>query len=171
MYMTANFDSARFRQVLGCLPTGVVIVTGIDTQGSPVGITIGSFVSVSLDPPFVGFFVGLNSRSWPAIAEGKTFCANVLSDTQTELCWRFAKDPVDGAANRFDGIEWEKSPSGMPVLPGIIASIDCAIESITPAGDHHFVLGRVTSLDTTDIDTGAMIFYKGKVGGVALNAI
>ena len=169
--MTANFDSARFRQVLGCLPTGVVIVTGLDAEAQPIGVTIGSFVSVSLDPPFVGFFVGLNSRSWPAIAEGKTFCANVLSDTQTELCWRFAKDPVDGAANRFDGIEWEKSPSGMPILPRIIASIDCTIESITPAGDHHFVLGRVTSLNATDSDNGAMIFYKGKVGGVALNAI
>jgi flavin reductase (DIM6/NTAB) family NADH-FMN oxidoreductase RutF len=169
--MTANFDGARFRQVLGHLPTGVVIVTGLDTQGAPVGITIGSFVSVSLDPPFVGFFIGLNSRSWPAIAEGKTFCANVLSDAQTELCWRFAKDPVDGAANRFDGLEWQKSLNGMPVLPGIVASIDCTIESITPAGDHHFVLGRVTSLDAADIDNGAMIFYKGKVGGVSLNAI
>ena len=75
--MTANFDGARFRQVLGCLPTGVVIVTGIDTQGSPVGITIGSFVSVSLDPPFVGFFVGLNSRSWPAIAEESIIARDV----------------------------------------------------------------------------------------------
>jgi flavin reductase (DIM6/NTAB) family NADH-FMN oxidoreductase RutF len=169
--MTANFDGARFRQVLGCLPTGVVIVTGLDAEAQPIGVTIGSFVSVSLDPPLVGFFVGLNSRSWPAIAEGKIFCANVLSDAQTELCWRFAKDPVDGAANRFDGIAWEQSPNGMPILPGIIASIDCTIESITPAGDHHFVLGRVTSLETTDADNGAMIFYKGKVGGVVLNAI
>jgi flavin reductase (DIM6/NTAB) family NADH-FMN oxidoreductase RutF len=149
----------------------VVIVTGLDAEAQPIGVTIGSFVSVSLDPPLVGFFVGLNSRSWPAIAEGKIFCANVLSDAQTELCWRFAKDPVDGAANRFDGIAWEQSPNGMPILPGIIASIDCTIESITPAGDHHFVLGRVTSLETTDADNGAMIFYKGKVGGVVLNAI
>ena len=169
--MTANFDGARFRQVLGCLPTGVVIVTGFDIQRIPVGITIGSFVSVSLDPPFVGFFVGLNSRSWPSIAEGKTFCANVLSDAQTELCWRFAKDPVDGAANRFDGIEWEKSPSGMPILPGIIASIDCTVESVTPAGDHQFVLGQVTSLHTTDVANDAMVFYKGKVGGIAIHGI
>jgi flavin reductase (DIM6/NTAB) family NADH-FMN oxidoreductase RutF len=170
MYMTANFDSARFRQVLGHLPTGVVIVTGIDAQVQPVGVTIGSFVSVSLDPPYVGFFIG-KSRSWPDISKGTLFCANVLSDAQTELCWRFAKDPVDGAVNRFDGIEWKKSSNGLPILSGILASIECTVESVTPAGDHRFVLGRVTSLNTTDVSNDAMVFYKGKVGGVALNAI
>ena len=170
MYMTANFDSARFRQVLGHLPTGVVIVTGIDAQAQPVGVTIGSFVSVSLDPPYVGFFIG-KSRSWPDISKGTLFCANVLSDAQTELCWRFAKDPVDGAVNRFDGIEWKKSSNGLPILSGILASIECTVESVTPAGDHQFVLGRVTSLNTTDVSNDAMVFYKGKVGGVALNAI
>ena len=168
--MTANFDGARFRQVLGHLPTGVVIVTGLDAGAQPVGVTIGSFVSVSLDPPYVGFFIG-KSRSWPDISQGTLFCANVLSDAQTELCWRFAKDPVDGAANRFDGLEWQQSLNGMPILSGILASIDCTVESVSPAGDHQFVLGRVTSMDTTDITNGAMVFYKGKVGGVALNAI
>ena len=168
--MTANFDSGRYRQVLGHLPTGVVIVTGLDAQAQPVGVTIGSFVSVSLDPPFVGFFIG-KSRSWPDISKGTLFCANVLSDAQTELCWRFAKDPVDGAANRFDGLGWQKSSNGMPILSGILASIDCTVESVSPAGDHRFVLGRVTSMDTTDITNDAMIFYKGKVGGVAIHGI
>lgn len=168
--MTANFDSARFRHVLGHLPTGVVIVTGLDAEAQPVGVTIGSFVSVSLDPPYVGFFIG-KSRSWSDISSGTLFCANVLSDAQSELCWRFAKDPVDGAANRFDGLEWQQSLNGMPILSGILASIDCTVVSVTPAGDHRFVLAHVTSLHTTDIGNGAMIFYKGKVGGVALNAI
>ena len=166
--MTANFDSGRYRQVLGHLPTGVVIVTGLDTQAHPIGVTIGSFVSVSLDPPFVGFFIG-KSRSWPDISKGTLFCANVLSDAQTELCWRFAKDPVDGATNRFDGLEWQKSSNGSPILSGILASIDCTVESVTQAGDHQFVLGRVTSLGTTDVTNNAMVFYKGKVGGVAIH--
>jgi flavin reductase (DIM6/NTAB) family NADH-FMN oxidoreductase RutF len=166
--MTANFDSGRYRQELGHLPTGVVIVTGLDAQTQPVGVTIGSFVSVSLDPPFVGFFIG-KSRSWPDISKGTLFCANVLSDAQTELCWRFAKDPIDGATNRFDGLEWQKSSNGSPILSGILASIDCTVESVTQAGDHQFVLGRVTSLGTTDVTNNAMVFYKGKVGGVAIH--
>lgn len=168
--MTANFDGARFRQVLGHLPTGVVIVTGMDAQAQPIGVTIGSFVSVSLDPPYVGFFIG-KSRSWPEISSGTLFCANVLSDAQTELCWRFAKDPVDGAANRFDGLEWQKSLNGMPILSDVLASIDCTVESVTPAGDHRFVLAQVTSLNATEATHDAMVFYKGKVGGVAIHGI
>lgn len=53
--MSASFDSAQFRAVLGHVPTSVVVVTGLNAQGSPFGITIGSFASVSLDPPLVGF--------------------------------------------------------------------------------------------------------------------
>ncbi|MDA0298011.1 MAG: flavin reductase family protein [Actinobacteria bacterium] len=168
--MTANFDSAWFRQVLGHLPTGVVIVTGLDAEAQPVGVTIGSFVSVSLEPPYVGFFIG-KSRSWPDISKGTLFCANVLSDAQTELCWRFAKDPVEGAANRFDGLEWQQSLNGMPILSGILASIDCTVESVSPAGDHRFVLAQVTSLHTTEATRDAMVFYKGEVGGVAIHGI
>jgi flavin reductase (DIM6/NTAB) family NADH-FMN oxidoreductase RutF len=156
--------------VLGHLPTGVVVVTGLDTEAQPIGVTIGSFVSVSLDPPYVGFFIG-KSRSWSDISQGTLFCANVLSDAQTELCWRFAKDPVDGAANRFDGLDWQKSSNGMPILSGILASIDCTVESVTLAGDHRFVLAQVTSLHTTEVTHDAMIFYKGKVGGVAIHGI
>ena len=87
------------------------------------------------------------------------------------MCWRFAKDPVDGAANRFDGLEWQKSSNGMPTLSGILASIDCTVESVTPAGDHRFVLAQVTSLQTTEATRDAMVFYKGKVGGVAIHGI
>ena len=95
----------------------------------------------------------------------------MLSDAQTELCWRFAKDPVDGAANRFDGLEWQQSLNGMPILSGILASIDCTVESVSPAGDHRFVLAQVTSLHTTEATRDAMVFYKGKVGGVAIHGI
>jgi flavin reductase (DIM6/NTAB) family NADH-FMN oxidoreductase RutF len=56
-------------------------------------------------------------------------------------------------------------------LSGILASIDCTVESVTPAGDHRFVLAQVTSLNTTDVTNNAMIFYKGKVGGVAIHGI
>ena len=164
--MEANFDSARFRQVLGHLPTGVVVVTGVDAHGVPSGITIGSFVSVSLDPPLVGFFPANTSRSWPLISEGKSFCANVLTSEQDELCWRFAREPEGGMAARFDGLDWTKSPSGMPVLAGALAVIDCSIESVTPAGDHSFVLGRVQYLAVSESVGEAMVFYRGKVTGV-----
>jgi flavin reductase (DIM6/NTAB) family NADH-FMN oxidoreductase RutF len=165
--MEATFDSARFRQVLGHVPTGVVVVTGIDSDQHPHGITIGSFVSVSLNPPLVGFFPGNASRSWAQIAQGNGFCVNVLTDEQAELCWRFAKEPEGGMAARFDGLDWTTSPNGYPVLTGARAVIDCSIESVTPAGDHHFVLGRVTHLAISESTTDAMVFYQGRVSGVA----
>ena len=163
--MSEAIDSKHFRNVLGHLPTGVSVVTGVNASGVRWGITIGSVVSVSLDPPLVGFFPGVGSTTWPQIAEGGGFCVNVLTAAQDELCWRFAKEPTDGK-DRFDGLASHMSASGMPVLEGTLAQIDCSIESVTPAGDHFFVLGRVRDL-TLDSSAGeAMVFYKSAVTSV-----
>jgi len=162
----AATDPTHFRRVLGHLPTGVVVVAGISAEGIPVGITIGSFVSVSLDPPLVGFFPGTSSRSWPMIAQNGKFCASVLGVDQEELCWRFAKEPTSGTDSKFEGVSYELSPNGSPILGGSVAWIECTIESVTVAGDHSFVLGRVTALEAAGASADAMTFFKGKVGGV-----
>lgn len=158
----ADFDSAKFRTVLGHVPTSVVVVTGLDSSGAPHGITIGSFASVSLDPPLVGFFPGVNSRSWAAIAGSGRFAVNVLGAGQDELCWRFAKEGDD----KFAGLKWRASGLGSPLLDGSLAWIDCTVESSTRAGDHHFVVGRVESLEGAPGD--AMVFFRGKVTSVGL---
>jgi 3-hydroxy-9,10-secoandrosta-1,3,5(10)-triene-9,17-dione monooxygenase reductase component len=160
--VTAAFDSAYFRSVLGHVPTSVVVVTGVDAAGQPFGITIGSFASVSLDPPLVGFFPGSNSRSWSSIRESGRFAVNVLGGTQDELCWRFAKEGDD----KFAGVEYTSTAGGSPVLPGVIAVIDCSIDSETQAGDHTFVVGKVEALEHSDDATDAMIFFRGKVNSV-----
>lgn len=147
---------------MGHVPTSVVVVTGLNSAGQPFGITIGSFASVSLDPPLVGFFPGASSRSWASIRESGRFCVNVLGGAQDELCWRFAKEGDD----KFAGLEWTPTEGGSPALPGVIASIDCSIESETPAGDHTFVLGRVEALEHADDVMDAMIFFRGKVNTV-----
>jgi flavin reductase (DIM6/NTAB) family NADH-FMN oxidoreductase RutF len=160
--MSATFDSAQFRAVLGHVPTSVVVVTGLNAQGSPFGITIGSFASVSLDPPLVGFFPGVRSQSWAAIRESGRFCVNVLGLHQEEACWRFAKEGDD----KFAGVEWLPSEGGSPVLPGSIAWIDCEIDSESVMGDHTCVVGRVTSLDHAEEVENAMVFFRGKVSSV-----
>lgn len=125
-------------------------------------MTIGSFVSVSLDPPLVGFFIGVSSRSWAAMAPTGRFCVNVLAAGQDDLCWRFAKEGDD----KFAGIDWSSSDRGNPVLAGCAAHIECTLESATPAGDHAFVLGRVVDLSATaGIDSG-LVFFRGKVAGI-----
>jgi len=157
----SGFDSQRFRQVLGQVPTSVVVVTGFDAQGTPLGITIGSFVSVSLDPPLVGFLPGVSSRTWAAIAATKKFAVNVLGADQGELCWRFAKESDD----RFADVEWSPSTNGRPSLAGSLVTIDCDLESNEVHGDHHFSVGRVTHLDVLR-EANAMAFYRGKVVAV-----
>lgn len=147
---------------MGHVPTSVVVVTGMNAAGQPFGITIGSFASVSLDPPLVGFFPGASSRSWASIRESGRFCVNVLGGAQEELCWRFAKEGDD----KFAGIDWAPSQGGSPMLSDVIASIDCSIESETVAGDHTFVLGRVEALEHADDVMDAMIFFRGKVNSV-----
>lgn len=159
MTVTSQIDSALFRAVLGHAPTSVVVVTGCDTNGHPFGITIGSFVSVSLDPPLVGFLPGTSSRSWKVISESGKFCVNILGADQEELCWRFAKEGDD----KFAGIEWSTSANGNPVLNGVIGVIDCTIESESLVGDHFFVVGRVTEMNHASDVQQAMVFFRGKV--------
>ena len=156
----SGFDSARYRQVLGYFPTGVTVVTADPAGQPPVGMTIGSFTSVSLDPPLVGFLPQKNSATWPLIEAAGSFCVNILATEQAELCWRFAKERPD----RFAGIEWRPAGTGSPIIERSLAWIDCTIENVVDAGDHVFVIGRVQSLDAaTDLDP--MLFFRGKLGG------
>jgi 3-hydroxy-9,10-secoandrosta-1,3,5(10)-triene-9,17-dione monooxygenase reductase component len=156
----ADIDSARFRKVLGHFPTGVTVVTGL-ADGGPAGLTIGSFTSVSLDPPLVGFLAGKDSDSWPGIQPSGAFCVNVLGAEQAELCWRFAK--VGG--DKFDGVGWHPTPSGSPILAGAIAWIDCSIDGVYEMGDHWFILGRVVALDhVEDYEVHPLLFFRGSLG-------
>jgi flavin reductase (DIM6/NTAB) family NADH-FMN oxidoreductase RutF len=158
-------DAAHFRSVFGHVPTVVTVVAGLDESGAPVGLTIGSFASVSLAPPLAGFFVASASSSWSRMSRRGSFCASVLTAEQDELCWRFARDPEPGSDSRFDGVAWSESPAGLPIVDGACAWIECSVESETPAGDHRFVLGRVTALEAMPHASGAMVFYRGRTGG------
>jgi len=158
----SQFDGAQFRKVLGHFPTGVTIVTGWSGD-EPAGFTIGSFTSVSLDPPLVAFLPQVSSDTWQAMAPAGKFCVNVLRDEQAALCWRFAKKGVgDG---RFDDITWTLSPTGCPIIDGVGAWIDCTVEDTTVYGDHYLVVGRVVDLSHHEEPHTPLVFYKGALGG------
>lgn len=164
---TPPVDSKLFRSIFSHLPTGVVIVTGKGQSDEPLGITIGSFASISLDPPLAGFFIGRASRTWPLIAARGTFTANVLSATQAELCWRFAKDATDGS--RFTGLQVETSANGSPVLPDVVATIDCTVHTSHVVGDHDLVVGAVTDVQARNTSHPSMVFYMGKTGDARID--
>lgn len=164
-----SFDPDHFRNVMGHFPTGVTVVSGIDADGAPHGFTIGSFTSVSLDPPMVGFLPQIGSDTWEAIAPSRSFCVNVLSGEQSDLCWKFARSAAD--STRFDGVDWHAAPSGSPIIDRAVAWIDCSVEHVHDMGDHHFVLGNVGALDADADHDGKppepLLFFKGALGGFA----
>lgn len=153
-----TLDPQRFRAVLGRYPTGVCVITARATDGSAIGMVVGTFTSVSLDPPLVGFLPALGSTTWPQIQAAGTFCVNVMADTQEDLCRRIATKAPD----RFDDVAAD-GPAGAPRLAGAIAWIDCRIAVAHPAGDHLFVCGEVLSLETPS-DSAPLIFYRGGYG-------
>ncbi len=137
-----SFDDASFRDAMSRFATGVTIVAGIE-DGEPVGFTCQSFVSLSLDPPFVAVAPARTSTTWPRIARAGRFCVNVLADTQEELCAGFARS----GGPKFDGVAWHAAPvSGAPVLEGSLAWVDCHVELVHDAGDHELIIGRVLDL-------------------------
>jgi flavin reductase (DIM6/NTAB) family NADH-FMN oxidoreductase RutF len=153
------FDAATFRRVLGHYPTGVCVVTATTPDGTPAGMVVGSFTSVSLDPPLVAFFPDKRSTSWPRIEQAGKFCVNVLARGQGDVCRRFSASGVD----KFAGLSYQHSANGSPVLEGVVAWIDCTLEAIHEAGDHYIVLGRVVELDASHVDL-PLLFFQGKYG-------
>jgi len=158
-----SLDPAKFRQVLGHFPTGVTVITAASPDG-PVGLAVGSFASVSLDPPLVAFFANRTSSTWPRIEAAGSFCVNVLGADQEEVCRRFATKRDD----KFVGLGWRPAASGAPLLDGVLAWIDCDIEGVSEAGDHVAVMGRVRELEVGADTAGPLLFYRGGYGRFAI---
>ena len=135
----ARFDLRDFRGALATFATGVTIVTTRGRSGEPVGLTVNSFASVSLDPPLVLWSQSLYAQSLPAFQEGSHFVVNVLAADQVELAKRFAGEHD----NRFLDVEHIVPDHGAPVIAGCAAHFECRNEARYYGGDHIIFLGRV----------------------------
>lgn len=153
--ISSEIDPRTFRDVLGCYPTGVSVITSVH-QDVRLGLVVGSFTSISLDPPLVGFFPGKGSRSWPMIEQSGRFCVNVLGGHQIDLCKHFASKVEDKFANVSHG----ESPSGLPVIDQAVAWIDCRIKDVQEIGDHYLVVGAVESMSRSEIHQ-PLVFLRG----------
>lgn len=159
-----KIDAYEFRRVLGAFPTGVVIVTGLDDGGQPLAMTVGSFVSVSLDPALVGFLPTKTSSSWASLQNRKStrFGINVLASDQEDLCRAVASRKT----NKLEGFNWELSKNGSPILENSVAFIDCELHSVSAAGDHDWVMGSVLDLFTLSSSL-PLLFFRGGYGSFA----
>lgn len=153
----AALDPRALRQALGCFATGVTVMTTLRADGSPVGVTVNSFASVSLDPPLVLWSLAAHSPSLGAFRAAPRFCVNVLAADQAELCRRFAT-PV---ADKFAGVAWRRGAGGVPVLVGCLATFECSTAFNNWGGDHVILVGRVESFEMRDAP--ALLFHRGRL--------
>jgi len=154
-------NPAWFRQVLGQYPTGVCMITGRDEEGEPVGMVVGSFSSVSLNPPLVAFLPDRNSSTWARLRNAQHFCVNILGAEQEGVCRRFAGK--DSQRAKFQGLQMRSSPLGSPIVGDVVAWIDCRRHIVHEAGDHDIVIGEVQHLH---IEAGGLplLFFQGGYG-------
>ena len=153
-------DPRRFRDVLGTYPTGVCVVTALDGEGLRHALVVGSFSSISLDPPLVGFFPDKKSNTWPLIAATGRFCVNVLGSDQLALCQRFAARSPQLGQDKFGELAHGVSPGGLPLLDDAIAWLDCTLDRVVEIGDHWLAGGAVEALDRREEGT-PLLFFRG----------
>jgi len=140
--------SEEFRRACGRFATGVTIASVLDASGAPHGLTVNSFTSVSLDPPLILICLGHAVTCIDAFRESRHFGINVLAESQRELSDRFARKGED----RFDGLEWYRGGSGVPLLPGVLAAMECRVHQRITSGDHDIFVGEMIGLHSGEGD-------------------
>ncbi|MEI7429899.1 MAG: flavin reductase family protein [Betaproteobacteria bacterium] len=143
-----------FRNTLGRFATGVTVVTALSPEGQPVGLTISSFNSVSLDPPLILWSLSLNSPNVEAFCKAGHYAVNVLSEHQQDISNRFASRTGD----RFAGVALRTGLSGVPLLEGCCAWFECSPEIQYPGGDHLILVGRVERFSCGEVES-PLIFH------------
>ena len=157
-----EFDSDRFRQVMGRFATGVTVVTTVDV-GRPQGITVNALSSVSLQPALV--MVALDRRRFitPMVRQNGRYAVNVLGEGQQALSDCFAHAAVKPGREDFCGAAWHAGPTGLPLIDGAIATLECTVVETFSAGDHDLFIGRVDTLDDggdTAAALGPLLYFR-----------
>jgi flavin reductase (DIM6/NTAB) family NADH-FMN oxidoreductase RutF len=146
----------NYRRALGAFATGVTVITAEDREG-PLGLTVNSFTSVSLDPPLVLWCLGDESDRRHAFSNAEVFAVNVLAAEDQAHSERFAW----GAHRLVDG-ELERGAAGTPMLAGALARFECEARERIRIGDHLVIVGEVIGFDARDGE--GLLFFRGRYG-------
>lgn len=133
-------DRATFFQIMSSFPTGVAIVTTLEPDGTPRGLTTNAVTSVSADPPILLVCIDRDSRTLPALRQSRRFVVNFMRDDHAEICELFASKAED----KFAAVAWTPGLDGVPILhEGAVAHAQCITLEELEIGDHVVVTGRV----------------------------
>lgn len=151
-----QFDTRHFRHALSQFATGVTVITTRLPDGTFLGLTASSFNSVSLDPPLVLWSLSQHASSLPVFTGNSHYVINVLAGDQALLAERFAMR----IENRFEGVDFDLSFTGLPILKGAAAWFECHNRSRYPEGDHVIFVGEVERCEVSP--KPALVFHGGK---------
>jgi flavin reductase (DIM6/NTAB) family NADH-FMN oxidoreductase RutF len=153
-------SSADFRNAMRHLTGGVSVITA-GRGGDISGMTVTSVSSLSLDPPSLIVGINRSSSSWPLLKRYGFFGVNILTSDQLDIAERFTgKDGLKGA-ERFAGAQWTTRASGVPLLVGALAAIDCEVEDIVERHSHAIVIGCARDIELSS-RTAALAYWQGQ---------
>jgi flavin reductase (DIM6/NTAB) family NADH-FMN oxidoreductase RutF len=144
---------------MGHFVTGVTVVTALD-DGRPAGITVNSLSSVSLEPPMV--LIALDRRRFmtPIVRASGRYGVNILSEDQRSLSDCFAGAQVEPGREAFCGAPWHPGDTGVPILDGAIATLECSVVESFAAGDHELFIGRVEVVANETHHPMPLLYYR-----------
>lgn len=166
MSVSTAFDPQVFRTVLGHYPTGVVVVTGTTPDGEHLAMVVGTFSSVSLDPPLVSFMPMKGSATYLKLTECQSLCINVLTADQEDV----GRMIVSRRGDKLADIDWSPSPSGAPVLAGCLAWLEVRLIEQIEAGDHWISLCAVDHL-AVENPVAPLLFFQGGYGAFVVPSL
>tara|TARA_Y100001935_G_scaffold219954_1_gene193442 strand:+ start:81 stop:548 length:468 start_codon:yes stop_codon:yes gene_type:complete len=150
-------DSKFLRKTLGKYSTGVTVVTSIDNDRNPIGMTVNSFTSVSLLPALVLWCIDKKQPSYNSFMNAEGYAVNILSKDQNDICYKFASQ-LD---NKFQNVDWKISENGFPLLKNSLAWFDCKKWNYYAGGDHEILVGEVTSFDSLELEP--LTYWNGQI--------
>lgn len=155
-YRTGS-DPRTLRDALGCFATGVTVVTCLDDDGAPVGLTANSFTALSLDPPLLLVCVARNSASAAALASAESFAVNVLQTGQQPASITFSTRVED----RFGQTAWSVGEHGAPVLMDSLSVFECRRYAVHEGGDHFILVGEVVKA-SFESGLDPLLYFRGR---------
>jgi flavin reductase (DIM6/NTAB) family NADH-FMN oxidoreductase RutF len=159
--LASSFPAESFRQIMAALVAGVSVVTSVDSDGEPRGLTTTAVTSVSLDPPLLLVCVAHESRTLPAIRHSGRFAVNLMHDTADQTALRFASK-LEG---KFEGRAWRFGRYGNPLLhEDALAWAECRVEQEIDAGDHVVVIGRVEHGLAVEGERAPLTYFRRRFG-------
>ena len=153
----SGHDPRTLRDALGCFATGVTVVTCLDDEGRPAGLTVNSFTSVSLEPPLLLVCLHKQATSAPALIKARCFAINVLQTGQQPASIRFSKRDED----RFGTTSWSCGEAGAPILEESLGVFECERFAVYDGGDHHILVGQVVKA-SFDASLDPLLYFRGR---------